>query len=91
MKEREPQKEPIQQICNYCGPGYPAAWEIVSDKGNEFVCPSHHFVLLEIHAIQKERQLFEAEWTINAHFEEDFAEREFDETDQWEDGSLFDF
>ncbi len=91
IQEREPQKEPVQQNCNYCGPGYPATWEIVSDKGEEFVCDNHHFVLNEIHAIQKEKLLFEAEWTINSHFEEELAEHEFDDIDQWEDGSLFGF
>ena len=91
IQEREPQKEPVQQNCNYCGPGYPATWEIVSDKGEEFVCDNHHFVLNEIQTIQKERLLFEAEWTINSHCEEDLAAHEFDDMDQWEDGSLFGF
>jgi len=91
IQEREPQKEPVQQNCNYCGPGYPATWEIVSDKGEEFVCDNHHFVLNEINAIQKEKLLFEAEWTINSNFEEELSENEFDDIDQWEDGSLFGF
>ena len=88
--ERELSKEP-EQACGYCGPGYPATWEIISEKGQEFVCDSHHFVLQEINAIQKERLLFEAEWMINSHYEEELAEHEFDDTDQWEDGSLYGF
>ncbi len=88
-QERELPKEPVQQNCNYCGPGYPAIWEIVSDTGEEFVCDNHHFILNNIHVIQKERHLFDAEWTINSNYEEELVEHEFDDTDQWEDGSLF--
>ncbi len=91
MKEQEPQKETIQKNCSYCPPGYPATWEIISDKGQEFVCDNHHSVLNEIEAIRKERLLSEAEWTISSHFEEDLAEHEFDDMDQWEDGSLYGF
>ncbi len=91
IKERETQKEPIKKNCSYCEPGSPATWEIFSDKGQEFVCDKHHIVLNEINTIQKERLLEEAEWTINSHFEEDLAEHEFDDVDQWEDGSLYGF
>ena len=73
MKEREPQKEPIKQNCSLCGPGYPATWEIISDKGQEFVCDRHHYILNTMHLIQKERLLEEAEWMLNSHYEEDMA------------------
>jgi hypothetical protein len=89
--EYEPQTEPIKQYCNYCGPGYPATWEIISENGQEFVCDKHHIVLNEIRAIQREKLLWEAEWTLNSHYEEDLAEHEFDDIDQWEDGSLYGF
>ena len=88
--EREIQKEP-EQACGYCGPGYPATWQIITEKGEEFVCDKHHFVLKEIQAIEKEKLLWEAEWTIVSHFEEDLKQHEFDDTDQWEDGSMYGF
>lgn len=91
MEEHEPRKEPVRENCSYCGPGYPATWEIISDRGQELVCDRHYFVLNEIHSIQKEKLLFEAEWTINSHYEENLAGHEFEDTDQWEDGSLFGF
>lgn len=91
MKEREPQKEPIRENCSYCGPGYPATWEIISNKGQEFVCDRHHNILNTMSLIQKERLLEEAEWMLNSHHEEDLAKHEFDETDRWEDGSMYGF
>ena len=91
IQEREPQKEPAKKNCSYCQPGNPATWEIISDRGGNFVCDMHHSVLQQIRAIQKERLLFEAEWTINSHYEEDLDEHRFDDMDQWEDGSLFGF
>jgi hypothetical protein len=89
--EREPQKEPIKQNCSYCGPGFPATWEIISNKGQEFVCDRHHNILNTMRLIEKERLLEEAEWMLNSHFEEDQALHEFDETDRWEDGSMYGF
>ena len=91
VQEREPQKEPIQKDCSYCGPGHPATWEIISAKGNEFVCNRHHLVLQLIHAIQKEKLLFEVEWRLESSHEDYLSEHEFDDTDRWEDGSLYDF
>ncbi len=91
MKELEPQTEPVPRNCHYCGPENPATWVIVTDKGKEFVCNNHYVALSNIHAIQKERLLFEAEWTINSYYEEYRSEHEFDDMDQWEDGSSYGF
>jgi hypothetical protein len=85
MQEREPQKESARQSCNYCGPGYSATWEIVSSGGQVFVCDKHHTVLQQINAIEKERLLVNAEWTMIAHFEEDQERHKLEKLDEWED------
>jgi hypothetical protein len=91
MHEREPQKEPFQKNCRYCEPGNPATWEIVSAKGEEFVCDKHHSLLQKMNAIRKERLLQETEWTANNHYDEEVKDHKFEDTDQWEDGSMFGF
>jgi hypothetical protein len=90
-QERAPQKEPIDQICQYCGEGSRATRKVITqDKGLEFVCDDHYQVLKGLHVIKSaEEILWEAEWRMeNEHDEQlDF----FKDTDDWEDGSLFGF
>ena len=81
IKESEPQKETTALNCVYCGPGYSADWEIISDKGQEFVCGGHHFVLDEIHAIEKERPLCETEWKTNPRYGAGFEDEDQGEDD----------
>lgn len=85
IQEREPLKEPVQQNCNYCGPGFPATKEFVSDKGSTFVCDKHYTVLQKI---ENERIRFEAEWMLTSHYEEDHDPHRFENIDEWEDGSM---
>ena len=87
IQEREPQKEPVEPICQYCGEGSKATWKIITnDRALEFVCDDHQLILKETNAIKSAEEFkWEAEWTIGNHFEEDLQEHEFDDTDQWED------
>jgi hypothetical protein len=89
IQEREPQKEPEKKDCKYCGPGFPATWQVIGDDLNEFVCDKHRSTLIE--KIRKERLLSDAEWTMTINYEEDLNEHEFEDLDQWEDGSMYGF
>lgn len=91
MPEREPQKEPARQNCKFCGPGFPATWVVVSETGEEFVCDTHHYVLRGTRTIRRERILSDVEWNLNSSYEGHLAEHEFDDMDQWEDGSMYGF
>jgi len=91
MQEREPQKEQNQRNCNYCGPGWPAVWDVVTDEGEVFVCDNHHFVLRQIHVVGLERKVGEEEWTevpdfMNQNFEEEYV----DDFGDWKDMIDFD-
>ena len=90
-QEQEPPKDPAFRSCRYCEPGIAATWEIISAKGGEFVCDKHHSLLTENNAIQKERLLTEVEWKAYDRYEEDFREHEFDDIDEWENGSMYGF
>ena len=61
MTEKEPPKE-NEIWCAYCGPGWKAAWEIVTDEEQISVCNDHHFVLRQIHAVELERQIGGEDW-----------------------------
>lgn len=81
MLGRKQQKRLARQNCKFCGPGFPASWEVISDKGEEYVCDVHNFVLDKIHTIQRERVLSDTECKINSSYEEQLSEREFDDID----------
>lgn len=86
MQEREPQEEPIQPKCNYCGPGWPAVWELVTDLGEETVCDNHHFILREIHSVKRERKIGEKGWIEVDEFKKlDFADEHFEDLGDWKD------
>lgn len=90
-QEREPQKETIEQICQYCGEGSRATRKVITqDKGLEFVCDDHYLILKELHVIKSaEEILWEAEWRMENEYDEQLDD--FNDTDKWEDGSLYGF
>ena len=59
--EKEPPKE-NEIWCAYCGPGWKAVWEVVTEKEEVPVCNEHHFILRQIHLVARERQIGEEEW-----------------------------
>ena len=86
MQEREPQKETTQRNCNYCGPGWPAVWEVVTDEGEVFVCDNHHFVLRQIHVVGLERKVGESEWKEVFDFGEQDLEGDYlDDLGDWKE------
>ena len=86
MQEHEPQKESIQRNCNYCGPGWPAAWEVVTDEGEVFVCDNHYFVLREIHVVGLERKVGEEKWIeVPDYMNQDFDDDYLEDLGDWKD------
>src|SRR3990172_7877051 len=85
MKEMD--KEPLKENeiwCAYCGPGWKADWELVTDVGEMVVCDNHHFVLKEIHAIGMERKIAEEEWNQVPGFgKQDFNDDYLEDLGDW--------
>ena len=82
-------KEPRQENeiwCAYCGPGWKAEWELVTEEDELFVCSNHHFVLRQIHAIGLERQIGEEKWSAVSYSEQDDLGNEpLEDLGDWKD------
>jgi hypothetical protein len=92
-QEREPQKEPVDLFCLYCPEDTRATWKVINLDGvEELVCDNHRLALRKRKAVQSDEEiLWEAEWRLESSHEDYLSEHEFDDTDQWEDGSLYGF
>ena len=85
MTEKEPLKE-SEIWCAYCGPGWEAIWEVVTDEGNVLVCNDHHFVLRQIHVVGLERRIGEEDWEEVIYFKEQDLEGAYlDDLGDWKD------
>ena len=84
MVEKEPLKE-NEIWCAYCGKGYKATWDVVTDKGKESVCDDHKFVLRQIRAVQREKKLEEQVWVIIDPNEEVLEEHNQEDLGDWKD------
>jgi len=85
MAEREPFKED-EIYCAYCGPGWNAVWEVVTDEGELSVCNDHHFVLRQIHVVGSERQIGLGEWKEVIDFKDQDLEADYlDDLGDWKD------
>ena len=80
MTEREPFKE-NEVFCAYCGPGWKAAWEVITEDGDVSVCEDHHFVLRQVISKGLERKIGDSEWKeiidvdyLDEHFLEDIGD-----------------
>ena len=86
---REIDKEPFKENeiwCAYCGPGWKADWELVTDEGEMVVCDNHRFVLKEINAIGLERKIGEEEWSEVPDFgKRDFNDEFLEDLGDWKD------
>ena len=87
MAERENERHKENEIwCAYCGPGWKAGWELVTDLGEEIVCDNHHFVLREINAIKMERKIGQKEWIEVPDFKkQDFEDEQLEDLGDWKD------
>ena len=83
--ENEPPKE-NEIWCTYCGPGWKAVWEVVTDEIEMPVCNEHHFILRQIHLVGLERQIGEEEWkeVINSK-DQDLDADWSDDLGDWKD------
>ena len=85
MTEREPLKE-NEIWCAYCGPGWKAVWEVMTDEGEVAVCNDHHFILRQIHVVGLERKLGEEEWKEVIDLKEQDLEGGYsDDLGDWKD------
>ena len=85
MTEKEPPKE-NEIWCAYCGPGWNAVWQLVTDEGELFVCNDHHFILRQIHVAGLERQIGEEKWKEVIDFKDQDLEGErLDDLGDWKD------
>jgi hypothetical protein len=74
--EKEPNKE-NEIWCAYCGPGWKAVWEVVTDEGEISVCNDHHFILRQIHVVGMERQVGKEKWTEVTHYKDQDLEADY--------------
>jgi hypothetical protein len=77
--DKEPGKED-EIWCDYCGPGWKAAWEVMTDEDHLFVCNDHHFILRQIHVVGWERRIIEEKWS-----EASYSKKQDLESEPWED------
>ena len=83
--EKEPQRE-NEIWCAYCGPGWKADWELVTDEGEVKVCDNHRFVLREIHVVGMERRIGEKEWKeVVDYMNQDLDGDYLDDLGDWKD------
>ena len=83
--DKEPSKE-NEIWCAYCGPGWKASWELVTDEGGLFVCGNHHFILRQIHAVGLERQIGEENWReVSPSNEQDLEGEPWEDLGDWKD------
>ena len=83
--DKEPRKE-NEIWCVYCGPGWKADWELVTDEGGLFVCNNHHFILRQIHAVGMERQIGEEIWReVLDSKEQDLEGEPLEDLGDWKD------
>jgi hypothetical protein len=83
--DKEPFKE-NELWCAYCGPGWKADWELVTDEGEIVVCDNHHFVLKETNAIGLERKIGDEEWKKVPDFgKKDFNDDLLEDLGDWKD------
>ena len=83
--ERESTKE-NEIWCAYCGQGWQAEWELVTDAGEMLVCNDHHFVLKEIHAVEREKRIGQEEWIEVPDFKkQDFEDEQLEDLGDWKD------
>jgi hypothetical protein len=83
-EEREPLIEPIQQNCNYCGPGWTATWELVTDKGQEYVCTNHKFIMEQINVVSFEKEVGQKGWS-EVHDIDQLEGKGIDDIGDWKD------
>ena len=85
----EIEKEPLKENeiwCAYCGLGWKAVWELVTDEGEVSVCDNHHFVLRQIHVVGLERKMGEEEWNEVTDFKDQDLEADYlDDLGDWKD------
>ena len=84
MAEREPFKE-NEIYCAYCGKGYKATWEVITDAGKLSVCDDHKFVLRQIRAVVKEKKIEDHVWAIIDPNEEILEDQEQEDLGDWRD------
>jgi len=83
--DKEPRKE-NEIWCAYCGTGWKATWELVTDEGGLFVCSDHHFILRQIHTVVMERQIGEEKWMeVSISREQDLEGKPLDYLGDWKD------
>ena len=87
IREREPQKEPVDQFCLYCEEESRATWKIITHEGGEeLVCDNHRLFLKKIDFVKSDEEIrWEAEWRIENEYDEQFDEDKYKDIDEWED------
>ncbi len=90
-QEREPQKEPVDRFCFFCKEEVKATWKITTqEEGVKFLCDNHRMALKNKNGgLYDEEILWEAQWRMENEYDEKFDD--FSNTDEWEDGSLYEF
>jgi hypothetical protein len=87
--EREPQKEPVDIFCLYCGEGSKASWKIVSKDGDqEYVCNNHRLFLKSIGEVKSDEEIrWEAQWRMENEYDEKpddfFGLDDYEDIDNW--------
>ena len=81
--ECEPLKE-NEFWCAYCGYGWRADWDLVTDEGEIVVCDNHHFILREIRAVALERKIGDTEWNEVPNFKMNgFSDEYLEDLGDW--------
>jgi hypothetical protein len=84
MEKEMPKENEIW--CRYCGPGWDAVWEVVTDAGQIAVCNDHHFILRQIHAVGVERLIGEEHWKdVTYSKAEDLDTQKREDLGDWKD------
>jgi hypothetical protein len=81
--EKEPLKE-NEIWCAYCGPGWKAAWELVTDEGEVLVCNDHRFVLKQLDVVGLEREIGQEKWNEVQDIEK-LEENRLEDIGDWKD------
>lgn len=89
MTEKEPRKE-NEIWCAYCGTGYKATWDVITEQGKQPVCDDHKFVLRQIRAVLREKKIDEHVWAIIDPNEEVLEDHRGEDLGDWKDLAGYD-
>ena len=80
--DKEPPKE-NETWCAYCGKGYKATWDVMTEGGKQSVCNDHKFVLRQIRAVLREKKIEEHVWAIIDPNEEVLEDHQQEDLGDW--------